>query len=232
MKTTFSNNLKSLRIDNDYSQKDIADAIGINRSRYSNYENGISEPTIEILIKLSDFFNCSIDDLLKNKINTTIISEPKLSISLNEFSYLDLKEKLLKNRNFYEEKKKTILNEIDIKISEIDSLLNFINSTYNEEYSSDITPIINLKPKEEKIKYRSIVLIGKVSAGNPCYAYEEIIDTIKIPSKYLCSSKNYFALKISGWFVNVCVHFRQNISRSFKRMPAAGQNDTPAALFR
>ena len=41
-----------------------------------------------------------------------------------------------------------------------------------------------------------------------------------------------FSIQNFGWFVNVCVHFRQNISRSFKRMPAAGQNDTPAALFR
>ena len=41
-----------------------------------------------------------------------------------------------------------------------------------------------------------------------------------------------FSIQNFEWFVNVCVHFRQNISRSFKRMPDAGQNDTPAALFR
>lgn len=44
MKSTFANNIKSLRIDNDYSQNDLSKALGITRSRYSNYENGISEP--------------------------------------------------------------------------------------------------------------------------------------------------------------------------------------------
>ena len=52
MKSTFANNIKSLRIDNDYSQNDLSKALGITRSRYSNYENGISEPNIEILIKI------------------------------------------------------------------------------------------------------------------------------------------------------------------------------------
>lgn len=207
MKSTFSNNLKSLRIDNDYSQNSLAKALGITRSRYSNYENGISEPSIEILIKLSNFFNCSIDDLLKSKINTVVKNkidnilseEPKISVSLNEFNCSDLKEKLLENRKFYEEKKKTILSEIDSKLTEIDSILNFINNIYTEEYSSEISPdITNFKIKKKYIKYRSINLIGKVSAGNPCYAHEEIISSFHIPSKLLCSSKNYFILKVKG----------------------------------
>lgn len=211
MKSTFANNIKSLRIDNDYSQNDLAKALGITRSRYSNYENGISEPNIEILIKISRFFNCSIDDLLKSKINTviknkidSIISKkPEISVSLNEFDYSSLKENLVKNRSFYEEKKKTILNEIDIKISELDSILNFINNLYNEEYSSEISSnIINFRDKEKNINYRSINLLGKISAGNPCYAHEEIIDSFNIPSNLLCPSKDYFILKVKGDSMN------------------------------
>lgn len=211
MKSTFANNLKSLRIDNDYNQNDLAKALGITRSRYSNYENGISEPNIEILLKISAFFNCSVDDLLKSKVNTIIKNkineiisqEPKISVNLDEFTYLELKEKLLSNRNFYEEKKETILNEIAIKISEIDAVLNFINNIYKEEYSDEISPDIT-KPKirKEYSEYRSINLIGKVSAGNPCYAHEEILDTFNIPSKHLCSSKDYFILKIKGDSMN------------------------------
>ena len=34
MKSTFANNIKSLRIDNDYSQNDLSKALGITRSRY------------------------------------------------------------------------------------------------------------------------------------------------------------------------------------------------------
>lgn len=139
MKNTFSNNLKSLRVDNDYTQQEIAEALGINRSRYANYENGQSEPNIDILIKISNFYNCSIDDLLKNKINTLAINEPKLSVTLNEFNHLELKEKLLRNKNFYEKKRTTILGEIDVKISEIDSVLDFINNLYTEESLNEIS---------------------------------------------------------------------------------------------
>ena len=70
MKTFLANNLKNLRIDNDYSQQQIADALKVSRSRYSNYENGTSEPPIEILIQISNFFKCSVDDLIKIKIDS------------------------------------------------------------------------------------------------------------------------------------------------------------------
>lgn len=147
MNNFFSNNIKSLRVDNDFTQQEIADALGITRSRYSNYENGINEPSLDILIRLSKLFNCSIDDLLKIKINTIIknkidsiiTEEPKTSLGLNEFNYSDLKKKLIENRNFYEKKKKTILSEIDVKISEIDSVLDFINNIYTEESLNEIS---------------------------------------------------------------------------------------------
>ncbi|MBQ8997278.1 MAG: helix-turn-helix domain-containing protein [Clostridium sp.] len=147
MNNFFSNNIKSLRVDNDLTQQEIADALGITRSRYSNYENGINEPSLDILIRLSKLFNCSIDDLLKIKINTIIKSkidriiteEPETSLNLNEFNYSDLKKKLLESKNFYEKKKSTILDEIDVKISEIDFVLDFINNLYTEEYSNEIS---------------------------------------------------------------------------------------------
>lgn len=147
MNNFFSNNIKSLRVDNDFTQQEIADSLGITRSRYSNYENGINEPSLDILIRLSKLFNCSIDDLLKIKINTIIknkidniiAEEPETSLGLNEFNYSDLKKKLIENRNFYEKKKKTILGEIDVKISEIDSVLDFINNLYTKEYSNEIS---------------------------------------------------------------------------------------------
>lgn len=147
MNNFFSNNLKSLRVDNDFTQQEIADALGITRSRYSNYENGINEPSLDILIKLSKLFNCSIDDLLKIKINTIIKNkidsmiseEPETSLGLNEFNYSDLKKKLIENRTFYENKKKSILDEIDIKISEINSILSFINNLYVKEDLSEIS---------------------------------------------------------------------------------------------
>ena len=58
---------------------------------------------------------------------------------MDKFNYSDLKKKLIENRSFYEKKKKTILGEIDVKISEIDSVLDFINNLYTEESLNEIS---------------------------------------------------------------------------------------------
>ena len=62
--TIFSNNLKALRAKKGYKQAEIADSIGVTVSTWSNYEVGKSEPNLEILIKISDFFGISLDLLL------------------------------------------------------------------------------------------------------------------------------------------------------------------------
>ena len=58
-------NLKALRKYKGMSQEEIAQALSMNRSTYSGYENGVAFPNIENLISFSDFFQISIDDLVK-----------------------------------------------------------------------------------------------------------------------------------------------------------------------
>ena len=58
-------NLINLRKNAGYSsQEEFAKSFGISKSTYSNYECGANEPSIETLIKLADFFGCSVDYLL------------------------------------------------------------------------------------------------------------------------------------------------------------------------
>lgn len=58
------NNLKNIRVDRDIKQKDIAKILNVSQNTYSQYETGIIALTAEVLIKLSDFYNVSIDYLL------------------------------------------------------------------------------------------------------------------------------------------------------------------------
>ena len=60
----FPARLESLRKDRKLTQKQIADMLGIARTTYSGYENGTREPDHEILQKIADFFEVSIDYLL------------------------------------------------------------------------------------------------------------------------------------------------------------------------
>ena len=58
------NRLKELRAERKLSQEDVANNIGLLRSTYSLYEISYSEPDIQTLIKLSNFFKVSIDWLV------------------------------------------------------------------------------------------------------------------------------------------------------------------------
>lgn len=59
--------LKSARIYNNISQKEAADKIGVSRQTFSNWETGKTYPDIANLIKLSELYSISLDDLLKGK---------------------------------------------------------------------------------------------------------------------------------------------------------------------
>ena len=57
-------NLRAVREDRDIKQKDIAKYLNVSQNTYSQYENGVISLTAEVLIKLADYYNVSIDFLL------------------------------------------------------------------------------------------------------------------------------------------------------------------------
>lgn len=60
----FSDNIRFLRAKRKATQQETADAVLLSRVRYSKYEDGRSEPPYEVLIRISKYFNLSIDLLL------------------------------------------------------------------------------------------------------------------------------------------------------------------------
>ncbi len=65
--------LKDLREDNDVKQKQLAEYLNIKQNTYSQYENGKREIPIEMLWKLADFYNTSIDYIIGRTDNPTRI---------------------------------------------------------------------------------------------------------------------------------------------------------------
>ena len=49
-----------------YSQKQVADMLGIERSTYTKYESGASEPSIALLKRLKQIYGVSYDELLSS----------------------------------------------------------------------------------------------------------------------------------------------------------------------
>lgn len=60
----FSDNIRFLRAKLNLTQQKVADQLTITRVRYAKYEDGASEPPIELLIRISKFFRISIDLLV------------------------------------------------------------------------------------------------------------------------------------------------------------------------
>ena len=56
--------LRDLREDFDMNQTQIAKIIGMSQTGYSKYETGENDIPTEILIKLADFYNISVDYIL------------------------------------------------------------------------------------------------------------------------------------------------------------------------
>lgn len=56
--------LKELRINRGFLQKDLSEILGVDRTTYSKYESGASEPNHEMLVKLAQVFDVSTDYLL------------------------------------------------------------------------------------------------------------------------------------------------------------------------
>ena len=57
-------NLKELRLSNKKYQKDIAKILNIAVSTYCGWEKGVTEPNIESLKKLADYFGCTVDYII------------------------------------------------------------------------------------------------------------------------------------------------------------------------
>ena len=57
-------NIRSLRIDKGYTQRQIAEVLGISQNTYSQYEVGVLNYPVDALLKLADLYGVSVDYLL------------------------------------------------------------------------------------------------------------------------------------------------------------------------
>ncbi|MBT0904541.1 transcriptional regulator [Streptococcus infantarius subsp. infantarius] len=60
-------NISELRKQYQMSQDDFANIFHVSRQTVSNWENGKSYPDVEMLVKISDYFGISVDQLIKKE---------------------------------------------------------------------------------------------------------------------------------------------------------------------
>ncbi len=62
--TTHYRRIRDLREDNDLKQRELAEILGCSQRVYSNYERGDLDIPTEVLIKLAQHYNTSVDYIL------------------------------------------------------------------------------------------------------------------------------------------------------------------------
>lgn len=64
MKPGFATILSALRRESAFSQKKVADDLGVSQALLSHYENGVREPKLEFIIKASEYYQVTTDYIL------------------------------------------------------------------------------------------------------------------------------------------------------------------------
>lgn len=89
--------LKMLRVQNNLTQKQLGERLGIGQTTIACYENGTREPHIESLVAYADLFDCTVDFLVGRtddfgapiaKSSTPVMTQEELSF-LKQFRELD-----------------------------------------------------------------------------------------------------------------------------------------------
>lgn len=108
----FSDNLKMLREDTDITQKEIASELNVGLTTYASYEQGRSEPSLDMLVQIANYWEVSIDELLGRESYTNDkFSKFKLDKILNQKveRYME---------DFIKDRKQTIIEEIMSEFNE------------------------------------------------------------------------------------------------------------------
>ena len=89
-----SDNIKKLRKDKGLSQEEFAAKLNVVRQTVSKWENGLSVPDAEMLIKIADELNATVSELLDTKINTDKMSDTQnVSEKLEQINNMLAKQK-------------------------------------------------------------------------------------------------------------------------------------------
>ncbi|MCH5179821.1 MAG: helix-turn-helix domain-containing protein [Erysipelotrichales bacterium] len=84
---TFGQRLSRLRKEHELTQNDIAERLNISAQAISKWENDLTSPDIDSLIRLADIFNISLDELMGREVNTTMYLEKEERKDINKMIF-------------------------------------------------------------------------------------------------------------------------------------------------
>ena len=113
MKVIIGKNLSKLRSANNLTQQQVADCLGITRSAYSNYEDGVREAPMDVLLKSADLFGTDVhlllernEDVVDNMLVCAFRVDDMSADALREISYFKrIVKNYMKIKRLFEDEK-------------------------------------------------------------------------------------------------------------------------------
>lgn len=166
----FGKNIKKIRSVKGLSQQAFADLFGLKRGTLGAYEEGRSEPRIDTIIKIANYFSIQIDNLLTNDI--TVNELLKFKGDLTAYS---------------EEAKKELFARIPCITD--NSYAEYISHFQNENYIKEL-PYIQLPINPTK-NFRALTITGLEMTNQDRGFYpKDIVIGEKVPSTVIKKLNN------------------------------------------
>ncbi|MGG3890084.1 helix-turn-helix domain-containing protein [Metabacillus fastidiosus] len=127
--------IKYLRERNNYSQKRVAEALGISNVQLSRYESGDRKPDPDMITAISDYFDVPADYLLGRSDNPdpsrkVIVAEQEITLSKEE---LDIFKEMKKYPTLFHD----LANAPERKIKQLIKMWEIIKSDYEDDDEND-----------------------------------------------------------------------------------------------
>jgi transcriptional regulator with XRE-family HTH domain len=148
----FDSNIKFLRTRKKLTQDQLAVALDVKRSTLNNYENGISGPSVQSLVILSDYFHVAIDTMLR--VDLAKLQERQL-YELEHGQDVFLKGSNLRIMATTVDR----LNRDNIELVSEKAKAGYTNGFADPEYISEL-PVFQLPFLSSERKYRTFQISG------------------------------------------------------------------------
>ncbi|AYO30218.1 XRE family transcriptional regulator [Biomaibacter acetigenes] len=190
---TIGENIRKIRTEKGIALQDLAAKARIHPGSLTNIEKGYRNPSIETLNKIADALEVSIAALIEDDLNKiiddNILEEAKKiglqNIDLNDPELLDKLGQEAQNR----------ISEKLIK--------HIINTIKHEKPHKHIDQNIDPSSYRPLGQVRYVPKVGKIAAGQPILAEENLEGYMPIDTYFLEQDKQYFLLRVKGDSMNL-----------------------------
>ena len=190
---SFGENLKNVRKQRGVTQEELAEILGVSRQAISKWESGTSVPDVQLLLRIADFYNLTLDQLVRDDFDLPISSldEKKIAGDLSNKCSVSIDDYLGRvcdvSMNSF---RHSVIRNVKI----VGSYKNLICFEKNGRYGffNKNKSIGILKKREEDYVAHNDIIYGKCTVyvnkgtyfGGNTYVFSEIVscveDTIEI----------------------------------------------------